>query len=158
SPNIQKILIVFLGMFLALAGLVLLIACANLTSLLLARALARRKEIAVRLALGASRLRIVRQLLAESVLLCLLSGGAGLLVALVINRLLMTFKPAVGPPIALDLSLDPRVLGASLALSFLTGLLFGLAPAWQASRPNVVGALKDDPRSPGYRASRLRNA
>ncbi|MBO0725152.1 MAG: ABC transporter permease, partial [Blastocatellia bacterium] len=157
-PNIQIMLIGLLGLFLAVTGLVLLIACANLTSLLLARALARRKEIAVRLTLGASRLRIVQQLLAESVLLCLLSGCAGLLLALEINRLLMTFKPEVGPPIALDLSLDPRVLVASLALSFLTGLLFGLAPAWQASRPNVVGALKDDPRSPGHRASRLRNA
>ncbi|HKQ92894.1 MAG TPA: ABC transporter permease [Blastocatellia bacterium] len=157
-PNTQIMLIGFLGLFLAVTGLVLLIACANLTSLLLARALARSKEIAVRLALGASRLRIVRQLLAESVLLCLLSGFAGLLVALGINRLLMTFMPTVGPPIALDLSLDLRVLGASLALSFLTGLLFGLAPAWQASQPNVVGALKDDPQSPGYRASRLRNA
>jgi predicted permease len=157
-PNTQIILISFLGLFLAVTGLVLLIACANLTSLLLARALARRKEIAVRMALGASRLRIVRQLLAESVLLCLLSGCAGLLFSLEINRLLMAFKPTVGPPIALDLSLDSRVLGATLALSFLTGLLFGLAPAWQASRPNVVEALKDDPRSPGYRASRLRNA
>jgi predicted permease len=157
-PNIQIFLFGLLGLFLAVTGLVLLIACANLTSLLLARALARRKEIAVRLALGASRLRIMRQLLTESVLLCLLSGGAGLLFAMGTNRLLMTFKPTVVPPIALDLSLDPHVLGASLALSFLTGLLFGLAPAWQASRPNVVGALKDDPGSPGYRASRLRNA
>ncbi|HEX5081421.1 MAG TPA: ABC transporter permease, partial [Blastocatellia bacterium] len=157
-PNIHIILIAFLSLFLAVTGLVLLIACANLTSLLLARALARRKEIAVRVALGAGRLRILRQLLTESLLLCSLSGGVGLLLALGINRLLMTFKPEAGPPIALDMSLDLRVLGASLALSFVTGLLFGLAPAWQASRLNVVGALKDDSRSPGYRASRLRNA
>jgi predicted permease len=157
-PNIQIILLGLLGLFLALTGLVLLIACANLTSLLLARALARRKETAVRVALGASRLRIVRQMLTESVLLCSLSGAAGLSLAVLINRLLMTFKPALDLPIALDLKLDLRVLGSGLALSLLTGVLFGIVPAWQASRPDVVAALKDDTRTPGSRASRLRSA
>jgi predicted permease len=157
-PHTQIVLFWLLGLFLAITGLVLLIACANLTSLLLARALARRKETAVRVALGASRLRIARQMLAESMLLCSLSGGAGLLLAVLINRLLMTFKPAVGLPIALDLKLDLSVLGSGLALSLLTGVLFGLAPAWQASQQDVVTALKDDTRSPGSRASRLRSA
>ncbi|MGH9935732.1 MAG: ABC transporter permease [Blastocatellia bacterium] len=157
-PNIHKILIGFLGLLHAVVGLVLLIACANLTSLLLARALARRKEIAVRLALGATRLRIIRQLLAESLLLCLLSGCAGLLLALWINRLLLAFKPALDLPLVLELKIDLPVLGASLALSLLTGVLFGLSPAWQATRPNVVRALKDDARSPGSRVLRLRNA
>jgi predicted permease len=157
-PNIQMALFWILGLFLAVTGLVLLIACANLTSLLLARALARRKETAVRVALGASRLRIARQMLAESLLLCSLSGGAGLLLAALINRLLMMFKPAVNLPITLDLKLELSVLGSGLTLSLLTGLLFGLAPAWQASQQNVVAALKDDTRSPGSRASRLRSA
>ncbi|HKQ79884.1 MAG TPA: ABC transporter permease [Blastocatellia bacterium] len=157
-PVMHKMLIGFLGLLHAVVGLVLLIACANLTSLLLARALARRKEIAVRMALGATRLRIIRQLLAESLLLCLLSGCAGLLLALWINRLLLAFKPALDLPLALELKIDLPVLGASLALSLLTGVLFGLAPAWQATRPNVAHALKDDARSPGSRALRLRNA
>jgi len=157
-PNIQIMLIGMLGLFFAISGMVLLIACANLTSLLLARALARRKETAVRVALGASRLRIVRQMLAESVLLCSLGGGGGLLLAALINRLLMIFKSAFDLPITLDLKLDLSVLGLGLALSLLTGVLFGLLPAWQASQQDAVGALKDDTRSPGSRASRLRSA
>jgi putative ABC transport system permease protein len=157
-PNIQTRLFVLLGLLQAVVSLVLLIACANLTSLLLTRALARRKEMAVRLALGATRLRIVRQLLTESMSLAGVSGCAGLLLALVVNRLLLSFKPALELPFALDLKLDLRVLGSSLALSLLTGALFGLAPALRAARPNVAGALKDDARSPGSRSSRLRNA
>src|SRR5262245_56300790 len=157
-PNIQTRLFVLLGLLQAVVGLVLLIACANLTSLLLARALARRKEMAVRLALGATRLRIVRQLLTETMSLAGLSGCAGLLLALGMNRLLLSFKPALELPIEFDLKLDLRVLGSSLALSLLTGALFGLAPAMRAARPNVAGALKYDARSPGSRASRLRNA
>jgi len=111
----------------------------------------------VRLALGASRGRIVRQLLTESLLLCCLSGGAGVLLAHWINRALLSLKPAVQLPVELNLQLDLRVLGAALLLSLLTGLLFGLLPALQASQPEVVGALKDETYRGGVRGSRLRN-
>jgi macrolide transport system ATP-binding/permease protein len=157
-PRIRAVLIGFLGLLFALAGLVLLIACANLSSLLLARSLQRRKEFAVRLALGASRFRILRQLLVESVMLCVLSGIAGVLVAVWMNRLLLAFQPSFALPFEFDLRLDLRVLSAAFLLSLVTGIVFGLLPALQASRPDVVRALKEDAHSGGRRASRLRNA
>ena len=157
-PRIRAVLMGFLALLFALSGLVLLVACANLSSLLLARSLQRRKEIAVRLALGASRFRILRQLLVESVMLCVLSGIAGVLLAVWLNRLLLTFQPSFALPFELDLRLDIRVLSAAFLLALVTGVVFGLLPALQASRPDVVNALKDDARTGGRRASRLRNA
>jgi len=126
-----------------MVGLVLLIACANVANLLIARGFMRQKEIAVRLSLGASRARLVKQLLVESLLLSFLGGIAGLALAVVLTRSLLALIPVEGQPLLIDANPDARILGFTLGLTFITGIIFGLLPALRASRPDPWTTLKD---------------
>jgi predicted permease len=134
----------FMAVLLVLAALILLIASANVANVLVARAAGRAREIAVRLAIGAGRARLVRQLLTESALLFLVGGATGTLLAVWVTRALSGMRPPVEIPLVTEFPLDPRVLLLSLGITLLVGLVFGLVPALQSTRPDLSLALKED--------------
>jgi predicted permease len=136
-------LVLFLALLMAMAGVVLLIACANIAGVLIGRAAARRREIAVRLALGAGRGRLVRQFVTESLLLAIAGGGLGVVLALWLLGGVNAAVARLPLPMAFDLRLDGRVLLYALGLSTLAALVFGLAPARRAARFDVVSSLKN---------------
>lgn len=135
-----------LWILMGIVGLVLLIACTNVANLLIARSMGRRKEFAVRAALGASRWRLMRPLLVESTLLSLMGGFAGLVLAFGLNSLLISFLPAGSSPLRLAAAPDWRVMAFTFGIAFATGLLFGLVPAWSAGRTDAAPALKEEGR------------
>lgn len=157
-PGIRGPVLGFVALLMIVVGLVLLIACSNVANLLLARSAARRKEIAVRLSMGASRRRLVQQLVTESLLLSLASGAAGLVVAAWTRNVLAGFEPPVPIPLALDLHTDTTVLAFTLFASIATGVLFGLAPALQSTRSDISIALRDDSATQRRRRGWLKSA
>jgi predicted lysophospholipase L1 biosynthesis ABC-type transport system permease subunit len=142
--NIRPALLMLFGA----VGLVLLIACANFAMLLMARAVSRRRELMTRAALGAKTGRLVRQCLSESSVLALIGGATGLLLAWSSTQVLVVLKPAAlkqfGP-----IHMDGRVFLFAFAISLLTGIIFGLAPAWSATRANLAESLKEGTRAAG---------
>ncbi|HSE38533.1 MAG TPA: ABC transporter permease [Blastocatellia bacterium] len=145
-----------LMLFLVAVGFVLLIACGNVANLLLARAAARTREVAIRTALGARRGRIIRQLLTESLMLAMVGGAFGVLLAVWSKDLLVAFSPGNIPRLE-EASLDARVLGFTVGITLLTTMLFGLAPALQASKPDLVAMLKEGGHKGGSQGGRVRN-
>ncbi len=143
-PAVDPIAVPIAAMLLVVVGLVLLIACANVASMLLARASGRQKEIGIRLAIGASRGRLVRQLITESVVMSLLGAAGGLLLTWWSTRLLGALSLPIPIPLAFDLHIDGRVLGFTLFATMLAGVLAGLAPAVHASKPNLVADLRGE--------------
>jgi putative ABC transport system permease protein len=143
GPDFGALLTQIGAVMMTVVGLVLLIACANIANLLLSRAASRKREISIRLAMGASRSRIVAQLLTESTLLAVAGGGLGLGLAVVGRNLLWKFRPPFLANTTLDLPLDTHVLLFTLLIALATGIIFGLVPALQSSRPDLVSELKE---------------
>lgn len=147
----------FMAVLMGIVVLVLAIACANVAGVLLARATARRREIAVRLAIGAGRGQLIRQMLVESLLLFLIGGAAGLALARVMTDALVSLLPALPSPVDVSLPLDVRVVGFTIGLSLVAAILSGLAPAFHATKAEVVSGLKADAQG-GPERLRMRNA
>jgi len=158
NPGMRRMIVVFFNLLLAVSLPVLCTACANVANLLLARASARQKEIATRLAIGAGRGRLVRQLLTESVMLALMGGVAGYAITRAGVAAIGSVRVPLSLPVDFSIALDYRVMLFSMALAALTGVTFGLVPALRATRPNLTGALKDERASIGpWRRFGLRN-
>lgn len=154
--QIQGNLSTFLFSLQAASALVLLIACVNIGNLMLARAVTRRRELAIRQAMGASRGRLLAQLLTESAVLALAGGALGILFTLWATRAIATMEIPVGFPVTMELSLDKRVLGFTTVLCGVTVLVFGLVPAWHAMRVDLLPLLKEEGVSSGQQPSRTR--
>jgi predicted permease len=154
APEMRNAALGMSGVIMGVVGLLLLIACVNVANLFLARAQDRKKEIGVRLSLGASRLRVLSQLLTESALFSLVAGAAGLLLAYVAVEGASQITLPIDMPHSFDLSVNLPVLLFSLAVTVVAGIMFGLAPALQASRPDVVTALKGEISAEGVKGSR----
>jgi predicted permease len=147
----------FSAVLMVVAGMVLLIACVNLASLLLARAADRRKDTAIRLALGASRAQLLRQLLTESLILSLAGGAAGIVLAHWLNDLVNAWRPPIDVPVIPHVVMDTRVLLFTAVVTLLTGVLFGLVPALQSTRAGLVAAIKNEAPSEKLRHFTLRD-
>jgi putative ABC transport system permease protein len=147
----------FAGLLMIVVGMALLLVCANLANLLLARATERRHEIAVRLALGASRFRVIRQLLTESLLLALAGGVLGFLLAVWLAKLATALKLPIDVPVVTELQVDIRVFIYACLVSLGAGLLFGLLPAWQATKTDLSSVLKNDASFSSLHRSRLKS-
>ena len=154
-PNIDGYMVPVAALLMTVVGLLLLIVCSNLANLMIARALGRRREIAIRLAVGAGRGRLIRQLLTESLVLAVAGGALGLLLAWGITTAIVRFQPPMLISLSLDLGLDATVLAFTFGVAVLAGLLFGLVPALQATKPQLVSALKDVPSTVGSRYRRF---
>ncbi len=154
APNMRNAAVGLSSVIMGVVGLLLLIACVNVANLFLARAQDRKKEMGIRLSVGAGRGRIVAQLLTESLLFSLIAGGAGVLLAWVAVKGASRITLPIDIPHSFDLSLDGPVLLFSLGVAVVAGVLFGLAPALQASRPDLVTALKGEISAEGARGSR----
>jgi predicted permease len=156
-PGQIGVVAAFMGLLMAIVGLVLLIACVNVSGMMLARAVARRREIAVRLAIGAGRSRLIRQLMTEAVIVFAGGGLIGLMLSRWLTGLLMAVLPDLPAPVFVDVSTDWRVLLFAIALSLVAAIVSGLVPALQASGSDLIPALKVDSSDTGPSKLRLRN-